>query len=187
MFQIVLFFFFYPFFGKRWGFGLRFVTQFILAWLFYVFFPTIYSLSSCSIVDCTLLMLKTILFHFFSVININSGYDLQKWKKRCFFRFKTAYQSLTMTCHVKEAESILHLFNSPEGQESCDSLAENNFAWATFRKFGAMCGCVRKNAEASRNCCLIYLKSKHSHEHCFLKSNFKNYSRYSLIKCINSM
>ena len=106
------------FFGKRSGFGLRFLTQFILAWLFYVFFPTIYSLSSCSIINCTLFMLKKIWFHFFSVTNINSGYDLQKWKKRCFFRFKTAYQSLTMTCRMKKAESILHLFKSPEGQES---------------------------------------------------------------------
>ena len=57
-------------------------------------------------------------------------------------------------------------FNSSEGQESCHSLAINNFVRATFQKFGVVCDCVRKNAAASRNCCMIYLKSKHLCEHC---------------------
>ena len=66
-------------------------------------------------------------------------------KKNVFLQFKAAYQSsLTMTRHVKEAESILHLFNSSEGQESCDSLATNNLVRAAFQKFGAMCDGIRK-------------------------------------------
>ena len=60
-------------------------------------------------------------------------------------------------------------FNSSEGQESCDSLAKNNFGRATFWKFGTVCDRVTKNSEASRNFCNIYLKSKHSHEHCIWK------------------
>ena len=65
-------------------------------------------------------------------------------------------------------------FNSSEGQESCDSLPKNNFVRATFWKFGAMCDCIRKNAEASRNCCIIYLKSKHLHEHCIYNESWLN-------------
>ena len=33
-----------------------------------------------------------------------SGYDMKKWKKPRFLRFKTTYQSTN--CHVREAESI---------------------------------------------------------------------------------
>ena len=55
-----------------------------------------------------------------------------KWEKKCFLQFKTAYQSLTMMCHMKEAESIRTYFNSPESQESCDSLAKKNFVRTTF-------------------------------------------------------
>ena len=60
-----------------------------------------------------------------------------------------------MTHHVKDVVSFSHLFNSFEGQRSCDSLAKNNFVRAAFQKFGAMCDHVRKNAEASRNCYVI--------------------------------
>ena len=42
-----------------------------------------------------------------------------------------------MTHHVMEAESQTY-FNSPELQNSPDSLAKNNFVRATFRKFGTM-------------------------------------------------
>ena len=56
-------------------------------------------------------------------------------------------------------------FNSSESQESCDSLAKINFVKATFRKFDAMHDHI-KNAEASRNYCIIYRKSKHSCKHC---------------------
>ena len=82
---------------------------------------------------------------YFSVTNIKSSYGVEKWKKRRFLQFKAAYQSsLTMTRHVKEAESIWHLFNSSERQESCDSLAKNNLVRAAFQKFGAMCDRIRK-------------------------------------------
>ena len=64
-----------------------------------------------------------------------------------------------MTCHVKEAESHT-CFNSSKDQESCHSLANINFVRATFLKFGAVCYRMRKNAEDSRNCYIIYLKSK---------------------------
>ena len=53
-------------------------------------------------------------------------------------------------------------FNSSEGQESCDFLAKNNFMRTAFWKFGAECDCIRKNAKASRNCCI---KSKQSCKH----------------------
>ena len=66
--------------------------------------------------------------------------------------------------HVKEAESISH-FHSPEVQESYNSLAKKKFVRATFWKLGPMCDRIKKNTKASRNCCIIYLKSKHSHEH----------------------
>ena len=74
----------------------------------------------------------------FDVTNIKSTNDVEKWKKRHFLQFKTAYQSSLM-CQVKESESILHFLNSFEGQESCE----------TWWKFGAMCNHIRKNAEAS--------------------------------------
>ena len=75
-------------------------------------------------------------FHL-SVTNIKSSHDVEKRQKRCFLRFKIAYQSsLTMMQHVKEAESISHLFYFSEGQEKSDSLAKNNFVKATFQKFG---------------------------------------------------
>ena len=48
-------------------------------------------------------------------------------------------------------------FNYSEGQESHDSLAKNNFVRATFWKYGAVCDRLRKNVEASRNCCIVYL------------------------------
>ena len=53
-------------------------------------------------------------------------------------------------------------FNSPEDQESCDSLAKNNF----------VCDCVWKNTKASRNCPMIYLKSKHSCKHCIFHESW---------------
>ena len=94
-----------------------------------------------------------------SVTNIKSSHDVEKRKKRCFLRFKIAYQSsLTMMHHMKEAESISHLFYFSEGQEKSDSLAKNNFVKATFQKFVKD---AKKNAKASRNCCIIYLKSEH--------------------------
>ena len=64
--------------------------------------------------------------------------------------------------------------NSPEGQESRDSLAINNFVSATFWAFGTICDCIRKNTKASRNCCVIYLKSKHFHEHCIYNESWLN-------------
>ena len=45
----------------------------------------------------------------FNVTNIKSTYDVEKWKKKHFLQFKTAYQSSLM-CQVKESESILHFF-----------------------------------------------------------------------------
>ena len=73
---------------------------------------------------------------------------LKDGKKRRFLRFKTAYQSsFTMVCHVREAESILYLFNSLEGHESCNSHAKNNFVRATFQKFSAMCDRVGKTSK----------------------------------------
>ena len=95
---------------------------------------------------------------------------LKNGKKDVFYDLETAYQSsLTMMHHVKEAESISQFFNFSEGQESCHSVAKINFVRATFQKFGALCDSIRKNAEASINCCIIYLKSKHLHEHCIIK------------------
>ena len=40
----------------------------------------------------------------FRVTNIKSNYDVEKWKKRRFLQFKTAYQSSLTMMHVKEAE-----------------------------------------------------------------------------------
>ena len=118
----------------------------------------------------------------FSVTNIKWSYDVEKWQKRCFLRFKTAYQSsLRITHHVKEAESILHLFQL--GQESCDSLAKNNFVRAIFQTFGTLCDCVRKNAGASRNCCIIYLKSKHLCEHCIYNESWLN-NKIEKVRCL---
>ena len=65
-------------------------------------------------------------------------------------------------------------FNFSEDQESCDSLAKNNFVRANFSKFGAVYDRVRKNTEAFRNFCLIYLKSKHLHKHCIYKKRWLN-------------
>ena len=96
----------------------------------------------------------------YDVTNIESSYDIENEKKRCFLQFKTAYQfSSTMMHHVRKLNLSRTCFNPSEGQESCDSLAKNNFVRPTFWKFGAMCDCLRKNAEAFRNCCIIYLKS----------------------------
>ena len=53
-------------------------------------------------------------------------------------RFKTAYQSsLTMTPHGKEAYLSCIYFNSPEGQNGCDSVTKNNFVRNNFWRFGA--------------------------------------------------
>ena len=65
-------------------------------------------------------------------------------------------------------------FNFSEGQENCDSLAKNNFVRTTFWKFGAICDHIRKNTEASGNCSIIYLKSKHSREHCIYNQSWLN-------------
>ena len=58
-------------------------------------------------------------------------------------------------------------FNSSEGQENSDSLAKNNIVRDAFRKFGAVC-------EASRICCIIYIKSKHSFKHCIYSESWLN-------------
>ena len=79
-----------------------------------------------------------------------------------------------MASHVKEAGYISHLFDPFWRSGGCDSLDKINFVRATFRKFGAVCDRVRKNAEASRNCCVIYPKSKYLHEPCLYKESWIN-------------
>ena len=59
-----------------------------------------------------------------------------------------------------------------------DSLAKNNFVRATFQKFGVVCDCIRKNTQVSRNCCIIYLKSKHFHEHCIHNESWLNNKKW---------
>ena len=81
------------------------------------------------------------------------------------WQWRVTWRKLNLSCTY---------FNSLEGQESCDSLVKNDFLRATFRKFGTSCDHIRKNTEASRNCCIIYLKSKHSCEHCIYKENWLN-------------
>ena len=74
----------------------------------------------------------------------------------------------------KKLNLCLTCFNSSGGQESCSSFAKNNLVRATFRKFGAVCNCVKKNAKASRNCCIICIKSKHLREHCIYNESWLN-------------
>ena len=45
---------------------------------------------------------------------------------------------------------------------------------ATFQKFGAVCDRVWKNTKASRNFCIIYLKSKHLCKHCIYNESWLN-------------
>ena len=94
----------------------------------------------------------------------NIFYDLREltnflWQWRTTWRML----DLSRTC-----------FNSSEGQESCGSLVKNNFVRLFFRKFGAVCGRIRKNAETSRNCCVIYLKPKHSRKYCIYNESWLN-------------
>ena len=44
----------------------------------------------------------------------------------------------------------------PGTLESCGFLAKDNFVRATFWKFGVVCGCTWKKAEASRKFYIIY-------------------------------
>ena len=91
-------------------------------------------------------------------------YDL-RWLTNLLWQWCTTWRKLNLsrTC-----------FYSSEVQESCDSLAKNNFVRAAFQKFDAVYGRIRKNAEAFRNCCIIYLKSKHLHEHCIYNESWLN-------------
>ena len=96
-------------------------------------------------------------------------------KKDVFLQFQTAYQSsLSMTCTWRKPNLSRTYFNCTEGQDTCDSLAKNNFVRATFWEFSVLCDRVRKNTEASRNCCVIHLKSKHSREHCIYHESWLN-------------
>ena len=111
----------------------------------------------------------------FSVTNIKLSYYVEKWKKRCFYNLRQLSNLLWQWCATWRKLNLSHTcFNSSEVQESCDSLAKINFVRATFQKFGAMCDHIRKNTEASRNCCIIYLKSKHSCEHCIYNESGLN-------------
>ena len=78
-----------------------------------------------------------------------------------------------MICWRKLSLSCTY-FNFTEGQDTCDCLAKNNFVRATFWKFSVVCDRVRKNTKASRNCCVIYLKPKHSREHCIYYESWLN-------------
>ena len=91
-------------------------------------------------------------------------YDLRQ-VTNLLWQWPATWRKLNLSCTC---------FNSSEGQESCDSLAKNNIARTAFRKFGVVCDRVRKNAEASRNCCIIYIKSKHSFEHCIYSEIWLN-------------
>ena len=96
----------------------------------------------------------------FSVTNIKSSYDVEKLKKKDVFYNLKQLTNLLWQWYTTLHESCT-CFNSSEGQESCDSLAKINFVRAAFWIFGAVCDRIRKNAEASRNYCIIYLKSKY--------------------------
>ena len=111
----------------------------------------------------------------FSVTNINSSYDVEKWKKGIYYDLRQLTNFLWQWRTTWRKMNLSHTyFNSPDGQKSCDSLAKNNFVRATFRKFVGVCDCISKNAEASRNCCVIYQKSKHSREHCIYNGSWLN-------------
>ena len=88
-------------------------------------------------------------------------YDL----RQLLWQWCATWRKLNLSCTC---------FNSSEGQVSCDSLAKINFLRANFHKFGAVCDRIRKNAEASENCCIIYLKSKHLREHCIYNESWIN-------------
>ena len=94
----------------------------------------------------------------FSVTIIKSSYGIKKWKKDIFYNLRHSLPILfdNDVCIMwKKLNQFPHLLNSPESQENWDSLAKNNFVRATFQK----------NTKAYRNCCVIYLKSKHLHKH----------------------
>ena len=110
-----------------------------------------------------------------SVTNVKSSYDVEKWKKGHFLRFKTAYNLLWQWRAMwKKLNLSRTCFNSSGGQGSCYSFPKSNFVRATFWKFGAVWDRIRKNTEASRNCCIICLKPKHSHEHCIYYESWLN-------------
>ena len=68
---------------------------------------------------------------------------------------------------------ISHTCLTPfEGQEAVILLLKL-VLWG-LRKFGSVCDRVRKNAEASRNCCVIYPKSKYLREPCLYKESWIN-------------
>ena len=111
----------------------------------------------------------------FSVTIFKSSYDVEKWKKDVFCDLRQLANLLGqwLTTWRKLNLSCTH-FNSPAGQESCDSLAKNNFVRPAFWKFSAVCDYVWKNTEASRNSCVIYLKSKHLCKHCIYDQSLLN-------------
>ena len=90
---------------------------------------------------------------------------LLSWKKET----KDIFYNLRQLTQRKLNLSCTY-FNSLEGQESCNSLVKNNFVRATFQKF--VSDSIRKNIEASRNCCIIYLKSKHLYKHCIYNESW---------------
>ena len=93
----------------------------------------------------------------FSVNNIRSIYDAEKWRKKdVFYNLRWPTNLLWQWCVMLRKLNLSHTcFNSSEGQESCNSLAKTNFVMATFWKIGAMCDRVKKNTKASRKCCKI--------------------------------
>ena len=106
---------------------------------------------------------------------LNPAMVLKNGEKNVFYDLKQLtyllWQWRTMWRKLNRSRTC---FNYSESQESCDSLAKINFMRATFQKFGAVCDHVRKNAEASRNYWVIYLKSKHSREHCIYNESWLN-------------
>ena len=116
------------------------------------------------------------MFPIFCVGSIKASYDVEKIEKRCFLYDWRQVINLLQQCHAmwRKLNLFCTCFNSSEGQENCDSLAKNNFVRITFQKFGAVCDHMRKNTEASGNWSIIYLKSKHSHEHCIYNKSWLN-------------
>ena len=98
-------------------------------------------------------------FHF-SVTNIKSTYDVEKWKKDIFYDLRQLTNLLWQWRATWKWDLSHTCFNSSGGQESSYSLAKNNFVRATFQKFGAVCDSVRKNAEASTLHNLLHNLSK---------------------------
>ena len=110
-----------------------------------------------------------------SNFSVTKSSYVEKWKKDFFLNLRQLTNLLWQWCAMWRKLNLSCTYcKSPEGQDSCNSLAKNYCVRATFWEFGVMRDRVRRNTKTSRKCCIIYLKSKHSYKHCIYNKSWLN-------------